>query len=217
MSRETAAELTTIMEAVVERGTATAAQIPGYTVAGKTGTATKVVNRVYVPGLYNSSFVGFVPSRDPAVTIVVVIDTPRNGAYYGGAVAAPLFKRIAEATLQHLGIGPTINPVPPVLVSNDDATGVAVRPAVADAPPALFFTPPLGPDGQPVVPDLTGLGAREAVQTLTRMGIAVTVQGAGVVVSQEPPPGTPIAADARCRLSLTRASTRPPAGGGGRP
>jgi len=217
MSRETAAELATIMEGVVERGTATAAQIPGYTVAGKTGTATKLVNGVYVTGLYNSSFVGFVPSRDPAFTIIAVIDTPRNGAYYGGAVAAPLFKRIAEAALQHYGIAPTINPLPPVLASNGTTGGVAVRPVVADAPPALFFAPPLGPDGQPVVPDLTGLSAREAVQTLTRMGLAVTVQGAGVVVSQDPPPGTPVAADARCRLSLARTSVRPPAGGGGRP
>ena len=209
ISTETAAELTSIMEEVVSRGTATTAKIPGYTVAGKTGTARKVVDGVYARGLYHSSFVGFAPSRRPAITVVVVIDTPRSGAYYGGLVAAPLFKRVAEITLQHLGIGPTVNPLPPVIVP-PAADRMAVRTAVADGPPSLFIAPPLGPDGRPVVPDLTGFGAREAVQALTRMGLTVTVQGAGIVESQSPPPGTPIVPGEGCRLSLARSAGRVP-------
>ena len=73
---DTAALLTSIMEGVVERGTARAAQIPGYTIAGKTGTAAKLVNGRYSKSEYNASFVGFLPSRDPAVAIIVVIDSP---------------------------------------------------------------------------------------------------------------------------------------------
>src|SRR4029078_7045093 len=102
---------------VVERGTATKAQIPGYTIAGKTGTAAQLVNHVYSHSEYNASFVGFVPSRDPVLAIIVVTDSPHAGPYTGGAVSAPVFKRIAEAALRHLGVGPTFNPAPPVLIA----------------------------------------------------------------------------------------------------
>jgi cell division protein FtsI/penicillin-binding protein 2 len=114
---ETAATLTTIMEQVVERGTAKPAQIPGYTIAGKTGTAHKLVGGHYSPSEYNASFVGFLPSRNPAVAIIVVIDSPHGRGYTGGIVSGPIFKRIAETTLRYLGIAPTVNPDPPVLVA----------------------------------------------------------------------------------------------------
>src|SRR3954464_14934536 len=117
---DTAATLTTIMEQVVERGTARAAQIEGYTIAGKTGTAAKLVNGHYQKSDYNASFVGFIPSRNPALTILVVIDSPHGNGYTGGAVSAPVFKRIAEAAVTYLGVGPTLNPPPPVLVARHD-------------------------------------------------------------------------------------------------
>src|SRR5438128_2304384 len=117
---DTAALLTTIMEEVVERGTARAAQIPGYTIAGKTGTAAKLVNGHYQKSDYNASFVGFIPSRKPAITILVVIDSPHGNGYTGGAVSAPIFRRIAEASLTYLGIGPNLNAPPPVLVARHD-------------------------------------------------------------------------------------------------
>ena len=108
---ETVATLTEIMEGVVDRGTARTAQIPGYTVAGKTGTAAKLVNGHYSTTDYNCSFVGFIPSRNPELAIIVVTDSPHAGLNTGGPVSGPVFKRIAEAALQYLGIGPTINPV----------------------------------------------------------------------------------------------------------
>ena len=87
---DTAATLTEIMEAVVERGTAKKlAEIEGFTVAGKTGTASKLVNGRYSKTDYNASFVGFVPSRKPALTIVVVIDSPHAKGYYGGLGCRP--------------------------------------------------------------------------------------------------------------------------------
>jgi cell division protein FtsI (penicillin-binding protein 3) len=129
VSPETAATMTRIMEAVVERGTATAAQIDGYTVAGKTGTAAKIVNGVYSDSDYNTSFIGFAPSRKPALTVIVVVDSPHGKVTaYGGTVAAPIFKRITEAALRHLGVPSTINPPPPVLVTRKD--NGAVRPSV---------------------------------------------------------------------------------------
>ena len=130
------------MEQVVERGTARAAQIDGYTIAGKTGTAAKLVNGHYQKSDYNASFVGFMPSRKPALTILVVIDSPHGNGYTGGAVSAPVFKRIAEAALTYLGVGPNLNAPPPVWwpgtirrasERRHAAAGARRQPAVGDA------------------------------------------------------------------------------------
>jgi hypothetical protein len=97
VSASTMATMTEIMERVVEVGTGERARIPGYTVAGKTGTAKKLVNGSYRgPSDYNVSFVGFVPSRSPVFAIVVVVDTPRRVQPYGGVVAAPIFRGLAS-------------------------------------------------------------------------------------------------------------------------
>ena len=205
---ETAAQLTTMMEGVVERGTAMKAQIEGFTIAGKTGTAAKLVNRAYSKSDYMSSFVGFLPSRQPVVTILVVIDSPR-GAFYGGAVAAPVFKRIAEAAMRHLGVPSTINPAPTVLSARSRSRGAAAqtvtgpiaRPAVV---PAVF--------PQDAVPDLRGAGAREAVSRLVALGIRPRLHGDGVVLRQRPAPGTPLAETARAELWLGRLPPDPSPG-----
>src|SRR6185295_20399148 len=103
-----------------KEGTANLAQIAGYTIAGKTGTASKLIDGRYSASENNASFAGFLPSRNPALTIVVVIDAPHEGGRTGSAVAAPIFKRIAESALRYLSIGPTINPEPPVLVERHE-------------------------------------------------------------------------------------------------
>jgi cell division protein FtsI (penicillin-binding protein 3) len=202
VSPATSAELTTIMEGVVDRGTAKAAQIPGYTVAGKTGTAKKVVGGQYTRE-YNASFVGFLPSRKPALTVLVVIDNPQKGQYFGGAVAAPVFKRIAEAALLRLGIGPTVNPAPPVLAIRR-VTSPETHPVAAASTPRVMPTLVGGPDGRRVLPQLVGLSGREAIHVLAGLGIGVRVSGDGLVVAQDPPPGTPLDSCAYCRLSLRR-------------
>ncbi len=207
----TAATLTTVMEAVVERGTGTAAKVPGYQVAGKTGTAQKIIDRRYSKSAHYGSFVGFVPSRRPALAILVVIDQPRNGAYYGGAVAAPVFQKIAVASLRHLGVPATINPVAPVIISAD-ATLVA-RPASASP---TVETVAYTDGGQVVMPSLLNLGARDATRLLTRAGLSVHLISDGVVVSQFPEAGMPVEAGDTAVLQLRL--MRPvvvPAGGGG--
>jgi cell division protein FtsI/penicillin-binding protein 2 len=211
ISKSTAATLTTIMEAVVERGTGTAAKLDGYQVAGKTGTAKKNVDGRYVDGAYTGSFVGFVPSRRPALAILVAIDEPRNGPYYGGTVAAPVFQKIASAALRHLAVPRTINPIAPVVIANDAtlvARSVPVQPAVQ--PAALSI------DGQPVMPSVIGLSAREAMRILSKAKLSLDMRGDGVVVSQSPEPGMPIAPGDVSVIQLERAkSTSAPAGGGG--
>ena len=210
ITAETAATVTEIMEAVVERGTAKAtAQIEGYTVAGKTGTASKLEGSHYSKSDYNASFVGFVPSRRPAVVIVVVIDSPHAHGYYGAVVSAPVFKRIAEATLRHLGVGPTLNAPAPVIVARHDAPAedMATRPAVAPLQSEQASTPVPGQ-----MPDLLGLSARDAIRTLTQTGLTPRLDGDGFVIDQSPRAGAVLARGDSCVLKLGR---RPPLASGG--
>ena len=87
-------------------GTAPKAQVTGYRVAGKTGTAHKLENGGYASDKYVSSFVGFAPVSDPRLIIAVMIDDPRNGAYYGGVVAAPVFSSVMAGSLRLLAVPP---------------------------------------------------------------------------------------------------------------
>ena len=196
----TAAELTAIMEGVVAEGTAQAAQLTGFTVAGKTGTAAKIVNGQYSKTDYMASFVGFVPSRAPVLTILVVIDSPHAGKYYGGSVAAPVFKQIADASLTYLGVAPSTNPMPAVVVARRSSRGDAPTTVPAEAATAL----PSSSFREGELPDVRGLGLREAVRTLTRLGVPARVNGAGIVVAQDPPPGTLVEPGVTCRLLLGR-------------
>jgi cell division protein FtsI (penicillin-binding protein 3) len=93
------------MEGVVTNGTGTRAAVPGFRVAGKTGTAQKIDPQTgaYSPTLFVGSFTGFVPAEDPRLAIVVVIDEPHAEAW-GGVVAAPVFRKIAEQALPYLGV-----------------------------------------------------------------------------------------------------------------
>jgi cell division protein FtsI/penicillin-binding protein 2 len=94
------------LRAVVTRGTGNpAARVPGYTTAGKTGTAQVVENGSYQPGAYVGSFIGYVPADHPQFVIFVKIERPR-GAYYGGIVAAPVFRTLARAAMLHAGVMP---------------------------------------------------------------------------------------------------------------
>jgi cell division protein FtsI/penicillin-binding protein 2 len=85
-----------MLAGVVQTGTGTKAAIPGYTAAGKTGTARKPP---YLPGQYVASFVGFAPAQNPRLATIVVLDTPGNGQIYGGEISAPVFSRIMQSAL----------------------------------------------------------------------------------------------------------------------
>jgi cell division protein FtsI (penicillin-binding protein 3) len=174
MSEKTAAVLNEILKNVVVRGTGGNAALADHVVAGKTGTAQKAVGRLgYIDGRYVGSFAGYVPADRPRLSILVVIDEPR-GEHYGGTVAAPAFREIAEGTLRYLG-------VPPSLPSRS----IEVQPPLLAAfsqPPAVAG-PPTG------VPDLRGLDARAAIARAVARGLTVRTVGSGVVISQEPQPG----------------------------
>jgi cell division protein FtsI (penicillin-binding protein 3) len=106
ISSKTAAELREMLEGVLAPGgTASEVSVPGYTLAGKTGTAEKVVDGKYSDYLFDASFVGFAPADNPQLLVAVVVDEPK-GDYYGGTVAAPAFGEIAKFALPYLGIEP---------------------------------------------------------------------------------------------------------------
>jgi len=201
----TAATLTTIMESVVTDGTAKLARIDGYTVAGKTGTASKLINRRYSASENMVSFVGFAPSRKPALAMIVMIDAPHAGTNSGGGVAAPIFSRIAGPAMRYLGIAPTINPAPPVLVERSTPPTRAVLP-VSNGTPVVAF---VSNAGTRTMPDLRGLSARDAMRTLTKLGVTALMSGQGVVLAQNPGPGADFESGDTCRLELGRRPIAP--------
>lgn len=106
LSEQTSKTTLEILESVVSDGTGRNSYVEGYRVGGKTGTAQKVVDGRYAPGKYIASFVAVAPSDDPEVVVLVIIDEPSNGAYYGGQIAAPVAGEIIRETLTYLDIEP---------------------------------------------------------------------------------------------------------------
>jgi cell division protein FtsI/penicillin-binding protein 2 len=107
VSRATAKKMTKILSRVTEVGTGIEAQIPGYAVAGKTGTAQKPLPTGGYGNSYVSSFAGFAPANRPAIVVIVVLDEP--SPIWGGSTAAPTFKTITQFALRHVGVSPTGN------------------------------------------------------------------------------------------------------------
>ncbi len=208
---------------VQEGGTGTRARLDHYTCGGKTGTAQKVNSetRRYDRSMWVSSFIGFAPLDDPELGVVVVFDEPQ-GAHYGGTVAGPVFKGIADRTLQAMGLPP----MPEALAATDDATdegpdegpgagdvdadGVDPAPQLPPAPVADATGDALADmegdvdlealqgdltddlDGVPTMPDLQGLTLRSALRELADHGLDVQIQGNGFLVEQAPAAGVPV-------------------------
>jgi len=197
---QTVDTLTELMKEVVRSGTGRHAAVPGYVVAGKTGTAQKVD----ATGSYNmvdhvASFVGFVPASHPALVILVSLDRPRGTYNQGGDVAAPVFARIAEQALRHLAVPP------------DDPDRVLHMMAYRTDHliPAAHRPEPVPVEqwdlGEPtLMPDLYGHSAREAAVAAARRGLIVELHGSGWVIGQSPAPGAEVAAGMTCVLSLGR-------------
>ena len=186
-----------MMIGVAENGTGVQARVDGFTVAGKTGTAQKADPRTgrYSVDSYVASFVGFVPARQPVLAMAVTIDEPMV-EHMGGTVAAPVFRRIAEAALNYLGVTPEGTRVADLqkFVGAADPARAAIesmRRAGGQEPPVQEVRDdkqPLGP-GLVRVPDLTGFPVREAVQKGIELGVKPRVVGTGLLARQEPGPG----------------------------
>ena len=192
-SPQTVRSLERMLEAVVSEGTAKAAAVAGYPVAGKTGTAQKVIDGAYSPDRHVASFVGFAPARRPRLVGIVVLDEPR-GAYHGGDVAAPVFGAFAREALLYLGVPAERDPLEtwpgeappphpaPELESSPEVAGVVL--ASNDGAAGL-------PDAHSV-PDLRGMTARQALRESARFGLRPVLAGNGFVERQDPPAGAPL-------------------------
>jgi cell division protein FtsI (penicillin-binding protein 3) len=175
--------------------------VPGFIVAGKTGTAAKLINGHYSTSDYNASFVGFVPSQAPVLTIIVVMDSPHAKGHVGGLAAAPVFSRIAQASLRYLGVAPTVNPETPILVQRVEPNPVEIASLIHNTSIVPLMPAERDPN---VVPDLRGMSGRDALRALAQVGLTARLQGTGVVVDQQPPAGSPLESGANCLLILTR-------------
>jgi cell division protein FtsI (penicillin-binding protein 3) len=197
VSAQVARTVAEMMIAVTERdGTGVQAAMEGFSVAGKTGTAQKADRATGSYSLDNhiASFVGFVPARQPVLAIAVTLDEPGLD-HQGGAVAAPVFRRIAEAALNYMGVTPKGGPSADVqkLVGASDPARAAyevIRRAQGKKPPVQEQSAgaPLA-QGLVRVPDLTGFPVREALERVVQLGATPRVIGTGLLAHQEPQPG----------------------------
>ena len=197
ISPETARELTTIMTAVVREGTGHNAAIPGYEVAGKTGTAQKPdpVARGYSEKRI-ASFAGIVPSDDPRLVVYVVVDEPKTDVY-GGLVAAPAFREVATAVLPYLGVPPSLSALASAKkVPNPPPMQVKEEPAAAQPVTERLE------QGSVSVPNVQGQVGRDAVARLLATSLEPRLRGSGRVMAQSPAPGAHVARGARVTLEL---------------
>jgi cell division protein FtsI/penicillin-binding protein 2 len=222
-----------MLTGVVATGTGKAAQLEGFTSAGKTGTAQKLQpDGHYSHSKFIASFVGFAPIRNPAIAIVVTIDEPR-GKYYGGEVAAPVFKKIAEKTLRYLSVLPDQTLTPRQIVQKRKSVG---KDATEDADPdeidlldaewgvaeassqeQSYPVPsseavPLSADYQLAegyvpgvdVPDFTGRSLRSVTYEAAKLGLQLNTVGSGIAVKQYPSPYTTVAPGSKISVKFSR-------------
>ena len=230
---ETAATLRRLMEGVVLDGTGKLARLDGWTAAGKTGSAQKIdpATGRYSPTQLIASFTGFAPISNPAVTILVSLDSP-IGLHEGGQVAAPVFKRIAEQVLSYLDV-PRDVPLNPRLIQAAYKRQIASEGAtLEDFSPTDFSGQPDAPPvasnqaepepkshapevamaadegGDISVPDFSGKTMREVTETCLHLGLEPLVVGSNLAIEQHPEAGTQVRRGAKVTVQF---GTPPPA------
>jgi len=233
---ETAATLRSLMEGVILHGTGKVARLDGWTAGGKTGTAQKIDPTT---GRYSrtnviASFSGFAPINNPAVTILVSIDSPAGYPHDGATVAAPVFKRIAEQLLTYLDVprdvplGPqlvqtayrakqdmdvsSLNDLPPTDFSaQPEQTEETTKPEaaveqVAKSPEVLMAA---DEGGDIAVPDFSGKTMREVIDGCTRLGLDPILVGSRVAILQTPAAGAKVRRGTKITVQFGDIPARP--------
>jgi cell division protein FtsI (penicillin-binding protein 3) len=232
VSVETARTIRSMLEMVTLDGTAKAARLDGYTAAGKTGTAQKIDPKThgYSKTKYVASFVGFAPVENPSVVIIVVLDEPGT-AIYGGTVAAPVFKEIAEQVLPYMGVAPDTD-TKQAQPRADEVAQAAFAHAKLDAKSQNGSTnseSEVAPATLPLVvegvreqggvsevvyaaagerallmPDVRGRSVRDAMRICAALGLELEARGEGRAFKQSPAAGSPIQAGHKVTVSFAR-------------
>jgi len=214
ISKDVARAVSEMLVAVTEgEGTGVEAAIDGYRVAGKTATAQKTDPKTgrYSIDKYIASFVGFVPAEKPVVAIAVTVDEPMV-EHAGGAVAAPIFRHVAQMALKLAGLTPKTadHTDVAVLARTPDPANIAyeaLREAQGKKPPVQEVLPsgPV-PAGKVRIPNLTGVPARQALKQMIELGLVPHLKGSGLIVTQQPPPGSIVDGESEVLLVLEPAS-----------
>jgi cell division protein FtsI (penicillin-binding protein 3) len=224
MSAETAFKLQDMLEVVVTEGTGKASKLEGYRAAGKTGTAQKIDETGrYSKSKFVASFVGFAPASNPLVSIIVVIDEPK-GAYHGGDVAAPVFKRTAEQILRYMSVPPDVPSYAPQYTLQQKKDPVK-KPKLLRATPLIQAsvravygrTQSLIPVssafidrrysesglGDITIPDFYGKSLRQVTEECLKAGLRLQSIGSGAAVEQLPPAGASVRGGSRVRVRFS--------------
>jgi len=198
ISEETAKKVAALLKATTEKGGTGEGAVPtGYEVAGKTGTAQKIEPLLggYSEDRFNSGFMGFAPANDPKIVLLVVIDEPRE-SFYGGVVAAPIFKAIMEKVLPYLNVLPKGT----LIVKKESDSAPPIQTSETEV---LTEEWKVGKRVErALMPDLTGLSMRNALSRIEGTGLIIKVSGNGKVVEQTPKAGTMIEKGDFCYLKF---------------
>ena len=223
---KTAAQMREMMEGVVLEGTGKPAALEGYTAAGKSGTAQKIdpATGRYSKTQYNSSFVGFAPVNNPAITILVVLDSP-VGAHHGGEVGGPVFKAVAQQVLAYMNEPRDVpsdielaQAKKPGTKANTNAAAVAQVPPPADDSEAKFHAAMADAGARNVatsvavsdqdlvtVPDFSRESVRAATEESLSAGVTPALIGTGIVLEQFPEAGARVARGSKVTMRFGRA------------
>lgn len=222
---ETIGKAKKMLEGVCENGTGRSLQNPWFRIAGKTGTAQVATGQGgYQKGMYLASFAGYFPADNPKYSIIVTINNPRGGAYYGGSVAGPVFKEIAERVFAAKNLFEEVTDEPEVpaqlvlpkikkgrsesilqvaqdlKITSVNGSASSIVASVRQNDDKLVLDEIKFPEGK--VPDVRGMGASDAIFTLEKAGLKVNIKGIGKVVEQSLKPNTSIAKGGVIYLTL---------------
>lgn len=212
-TRETIGKAQKMLEGVCELGTGRSLQNPWFKIAGKTGTA-QISSGTggYVKGMYLASFAGYFPADNPRYSLMVTINNPRGGVFYGGSVAGPVFKEIAERVFAASNLfedpvdeaeTPEIPELPEIKkgttenilrvahelkIGNIGGKAGSGMASIKNSDGKLLLNTVDIPSGK--VPDVRGMGASDAVFILENAGLQVKIKGTGKVKEQSIPPGS---------------------------
>jgi len=206
ISQKTSDRMRNLLASVVKDGTGRNAKLDFVTVGGKTGTSKILENGKYSKSNYNSSFVGFFPVENPRVVCLILLNSPKVGGY-GGLVAAPIFKEVTKRMLISLQESYQ-NDSQKTKEDSKDVQFIKAK-SVEEAKPVTiknvskdhFVNQNINANN--TMPDLKRYSLREALVTLTKLGLKYKVSGSGKISSQSISPGTPIKKGSVCKITCS--------------
>lgn len=207
ISEETSEVMRNLLSGVVKNGTGKKAYSELIPIGGKTGTSQKLVDGRYSKSDYNSSFIGFFPVDDPQIVCLILINSPDQGKY-GGLVAAPIFKNLAERLVQN-DVDRFQQHINPELLRNlKFAEEKSSKELKSNSETTSLQMKKISLIDKNIMPDLTNCLVKDAIFILTKLGIKYKINGSGVIVSQSIPAGKRLNRSENCVLECSEIFVR---------